>query len=97
MMPSPTQLRREQTARQTTLQKKTERVQRYNNSDNMKLSMVQPSSQAVKPSSHTLQDPKEIVNARFDAGKFRQFYVTHDQCHRKGNIALRDGKPFYLK
>ncbi len=93
-MATPAEVAEEKTRKQKMYRPKTERVQRYNNSDGMRESLMQPHEGSPKKA---VKDPKDIVNARFDAQKFKASLPSHTLCHRKGDIAIRDGKVFYLK
>ena len=75
---------------------KVDRVQKYCNSDNMRLSLTLPASSYKKLVNKTVQDPKDI-NGKFDAEKYGKSVMAHAVYHKQANVAARDGRLFYLK
>ena len=65
---------------------------KFNNSDNMRSIF----SDNAEPSGNE-RLPKGINNVKYDSNIYKESLVNHTQTHRKGNIALQDGKVFYLK
>jgi len=69
---------------------------KFNNSDNIK-SIFDSSSDIAPSRKAEAKDPKEINRTSFSRDIYKKALTEHAPCHRKGNIALRDGKVFYLK
>lgn len=71
---------------------------KFNNSDNMKsiLGSGTDTTTNVKRKDE-VKDPKEINRTVFSSDVYKKSMLDHVQSHRKGNIALKDGKVFYLK
>ena len=96
-MKAPSETKKEEKKKVEMMKCKTERVLRYSDSNNMKLSLAQPYDFKGESVIKTMTDPKDILNTRFDPSAYAKPPTKHELCHKKGNIAMRNGKAFYLK